>query len=140
MSLHRKRVKRLKLKQILILILRMLIITLLALALARPIITSRWALAAGGRARSSIVIILDNSYSMSYERYDGNRFDIAKDKALRLLKSLRPGDNASLILMSDFPDVVFKRLTSDIQQVQDAIKDAQISHSGSRIIPIRRSI
>ena len=135
MSLHRKRVKRLKLKQILILILRMLIIVLLALALARPIITSKWALAAGGRARASVVIVLDNSYSMSYERYDGSRFDIAKDKALRLLKSLRPGDDASLILMSDLPDVVFKRLASDIGQVREAIKNAQVSHKGSHVWP-----
>ena len=135
MLLHRKRVKRLKLKQILILILRMLIIMLIALALARPILTSKWALAAGGRAKSSVVIILDSSYSMSCERFDGNRFDIAKDKALGLLKSLRPGNNASLILMSDSPDVVFKRLTSDIQQVRDAIRDARLSHSGSYVWP-----
>jgi len=134
-SLQSRRVKRLKLKQILILIIRMLIILLLALAIARPIITSKWAIAAGGRAESSVVIVLDNSYSMSYEQLDGNRFDIAKEHALRILKSLRPGDKASLILMSDFPDVIFKRLTSDIQQVRDAVQNAQISHRGTNARP-----
>ena len=63
-SLQSRRVKRLKLKQILILIIRMLIIALIALALARPILTSKWAIAAGGQAKSSVVIILDNSYSI----------------------------------------------------------------------------
>ena len=134
-SLQSRRVKRLKLKQILILIIRMLIIALIALALARPIITSKWAIAAGGRAESSVVIILDNSYSMSCERLDGNRFDIAKEYALRILKSLRSGDKSSLILMSDFPDVIFKRLTSDIQQVREAVQNAQISHRGSNVWP-----
>ncbi len=134
-SLQSRRVKRLKLKQILILIIRMLIIALIALALARPILTSKWAIAAGGQAKSSVVIILDNSYSMSCERLDGNRFDIAKEQGLRILKSLRPGDKASLVLMSDLPDVVFKRLTSDIQQVRDAVQDAQISHRGSNVWP-----
>lgn len=133
MSLHRSRVRRLKLKQIFILILRMLIVALIALALARPILTSKWALAAGGRANSSVVIVLDNSYSMGYERFDGTRFDIAKDRALRLLESLRPGDNASLILMSDLPEVVFRRLTSDIQQVRDAVKNAKLSHRSSHV-------
>ncbi len=135
MARHRRRIKRLKLKQILILILRMLVIILIALALARPILKSKWALAAGARAKSSVVIILDNSYSMSYERFDGRRFDIAKDKALRLLESLRPGDNVSLILMSDVPEVVFKRLTSDVKQVRDAIEDARVSHRSSYVWP-----
>jgi hypothetical protein len=133
MSLHRSRVRRLKLKQIFILILRMLIIALIALALARPILTSKWALAAGDRANSSVVIVLDNSYSMGYERFDGTRFDIAKDRALLLLESLRPGDNASLILMSDLPEVFFRRLTSDIQQVRDAVKNAKLSHRSSHV-------
>lgn len=135
MSLHRKRIRRLKLKQILILIIRMLIITLIVIALARPVIRSKWALAAGGQAKSSVVILLDNSYSMSYEGVNGNRFEIAKDKALSLLGSLRPGDNASLILVSDHPGVVFKQLTSNIQQVENSIKDARISHRGSYVWP-----
>ena len=135
MARHRRRIKRLKLKQILILILRMLMIILIALALARPILRSKWALAAGGRVKSSVVIVLDNSYSMGYERFDGRLFDIAKDKALRLLESLRPGDSVSLILMSDVPDVVFKRLTSDVKQVRDAIQDAQVSHRSSYVWP-----
>ena len=135
MSLHRRHVRRLKLKQILILILRMLIVILIALALARPILTSKWALAAGSRARSSVVIILDNSYSMSYETFEGTRFDMAKEQALRLLEATRSGDDASLILMSDLPDVFFKQLTSDIQQVRSAIENAQISHRGSNVWP-----
>jgi len=135
MSLHRKRVKRLKLKQILILILRILIIVLIVLALARPVFTSRWVATAGGRAKKSVVIVLDNSYSMSYAGLEGSRFEIARDRSLRILDSLHPGDDASLILMSDFPDVVFKRLTSDIQQVKDTIENAQISHRGSHVLP-----
>ena len=134
-SLHRRKVRRLKLKQILILILRMLIIILIALALARPILTNKWALAAGSRAKSSIVVILDNSYSMSYETFDGTRFDMAKSHALDLLGSLRSGDDASLILMSDIADVVFKRLTADTQQVRNAIKNAEVSHRSSSVWP-----
>lgn len=132
MSLHRKKIRRLRLKQIFILILRMLIIALIAMALARPILTSKWAFAAG-KAKTSAVIILDNSYSMGYEDLKGKNFDIAKDKATSLLDSLRTGDNASLILMSNYPNLIFKKLTSDIQQVRDSIKAAQISHRGTYV-------
>jgi len=134
-SLHRRKVRRLKLKQILILILRMLIVILIALALARPILTNKWALAAGSRAKSSVVIVLDNSYSMSYETFDGIRFNMAKSYALDLLGLLRSGDDASLILMSDIPDVVFKRLTADTQQVRNAIENAKVSHRSSSVWP-----
>jgi len=59
MSLHRKKSRRLKLQQILLLILRMLIIVLIALALASPIFSGKWAMAAGSRAKNSVVIVLD---------------------------------------------------------------------------------
>jgi len=135
MALNRKKVKRLKLKQILLLILRMLIIALIALALARPVIEGKWAMAAGSRAKRSVVIIIDNSYSMSHAGLEGDRFKIAKDKAVQILDSMQSGDDASLILMSDYPEVIFKRLTSDIGQVKDAVYSARISHRGTYVMP-----
>jgi len=132
-SLNLKKIRKFRLQQILILILRMLIIILIVLGLARPVFKSKWAMAAGERAKTSVVIILDNSYSMSYSGLQGTRFDIAKDASLRILDSLHTGDNASLILMSDIPDVVFKHITSDIQQVKDAIKNTRISHKGTSV-------
>jgi hypothetical protein len=35
--------------------------------------------------------------------------------------------------MSDVPDVVFKHITSNIQQVKDAIKNTRISHKGTAV-------
>ncbi|MBD3181309.1 VWA domain-containing protein [Candidatus Poribacteria bacterium] len=133
MSLRRKRIKRLRLKQILILIMRMLIVALIAMALARPILTSKWALAAGGDPNSSVVIVLDNSYSMGYETFEGTKFDIAKEKALNILSKLKSGDKASLILMSDAPDVIFKQLTSNIQQVMSTVEQSELSHKSTRV-------
>ncbi|MBM3211984.1 VWA domain-containing protein, partial [Candidatus Poribacteria bacterium] len=134
MALNRKKIRRLKIKQILILIIRTLIITMIVMALARPILSSKWALAVG-KTKTSAVIILDNSYSMSYEDLKGKRFDIAKTKALSLLDYLKPGDNGALILMSEMPELVFKKLTSDIQQVKDSVKAASISHKGTNVLP-----
>jgi hypothetical protein len=106
---------------------------LIVLGLARPVLNSKFAMATGGKAKRSVVIVIDNSYSMSYSGLQGTRFDIAKDTSLRILDSLHSGDNASLILMSDTPEVVFKHLTSDIQQVRDAVKNSRLSHRGTSI-------
>jgi len=132
-SLNLKKVRRLRIQQILILILRMLIVILIVLGIARPVLNSKFAMATGGKVKRSVVIVIDNSYSMSYSGLQGTRFDIAKDTSLRILDSLHSGDNASLILMSDTPEVVFKHLTSDIQQVRDAVKNSQLSHRGTSI-------
>lgn len=134
LSLNRRKVRSLRLKQILILILRMLIILLIVLAFTRPIFKSKWLTSASGMAKRSVVIVLDNSYSMGYSGLQGIRFNIAKEKALEILNSLGNGDNASLILMSDVPDIVFKQVTSNIQQVKSAVQNAKLSYKGTSVL------
>jgi len=131
---HRKRVRRLQIKQWLILLLRMLIIILIVLALARPLLKNRFSFA-GMRSKTSCVIILDNSYSMAYKGINGQRFEIAKEKALEVVDSLEKGDSASLILMSDNPEPVFKRLTKDLTLVRSAIKNCVLSNRTTSIPP-----
>ena len=112
----------------------MLIITLIALALARPFLTLGLPLAAV-RAKTDVVVVLDNSYSMQYEDVDGIWFDKAKSVASDVLRSLRHGDSASLILMSDIPQVVFRQLTPDIDSVISAIKTANTSFRSTNVQP-----
>lgn len=131
---HRQNVRRVQLKQLLILLLRMLIIALIALALARPFLTLGLPLAAV-RAKTDVVIVLDNSYSMQYEAVDGVWFDKAKSVASDVLRSLRHGDSASLILMSDVPQVVFRQLTPDLNSVISAIQTAKTSFRSTNVQP-----
>lgn len=131
---HRQNVRRLQLKQLLILLLRMLIISLIALALARPFLTLGLPLAAV-RAKTDVVIVLDNSYSMQYEDVDGVWFEKGKNVASDVLRSLRHGDSASLILMSDIPQPVFRQLTPDIASVITAIQNAEVSFRATNVQP-----
>jgi len=131
---HRKRVRRLQIKQWLILILRMLIIVLIVLALARPLLKNRFSFA-GTRSKTSCVIILDNSYSMGYNGIKGQRFEIAKQRAQEVLDSLEKGDSASLILMSDIAEPVFKKLTKDLTLVRSAIKNSKLSNRTTFVPP-----
>ncbi len=134
LAAYRQNVRRIQLKHLLILLLRVLIIILIALALARPLLKNRFAFA-GGRTKTSVVIILDNSYSMGYQGIQGGRFEVAKGMALEIAQSLRRGDSASVILMSDIPDSLFPKLTKDLNQVREAIRRSQISYRATLVPP-----
>lgn len=131
---HRQNVRRLQLKQLLILLLRMLIVALIVLALARPFLTLGLPLASI-RAKTDVVIVLDNSYSMGYQDVDGQWFDDAKSIAIDVLKSLRHGDSASLILMSNIARPEFRQLTPDIESVIQTIQEAEVSYRGTNVHP-----
>ena len=134
LAAYRQNVRRIQLKHLLILLLRVLIIILIALALARPLLKNRFAFA-GGRTKTSVVIILDNSYSMGYGGIQGGRFEVAKGMALEIAQSLQRGDSASVILMSDIPDPLFPKLTKDLNQVREAIRRSQISYRATLVPP-----
>ena len=134
MAAHRENARRFQLRQLLILLLRMAIVALIALALARPFLTLGLPVASV-RAKTDIVIVLDNSYSMAYQDVDGVRFDKAKTLAIDILDTLRHGDSAALILMSDIPNPIFRQLTPDLESVTVAINAAILSYRATNVQP-----
>ena len=130
---HRQNVRRIQLKNLLILFLRVAIVTLIALALARPLLKNQFSFA-GARAKTSAVIILDNSFSMGYQGAQGQRFEKAKEVAVEVAESLRHGDNIAVILMSDIAEAVFLKLTRDLEAAKTGIRQAEVS-SRSTLVP-----
>ncbi len=99
-ELQKTKIRRLKLKQIILLILRMLIIIFAVLAFSRPVVkTSLPAL--GAHIKSSIVIVADNSFSMEVSDAGGNRLNQARAAALSVISVLKDGDEAALLTLSD---------------------------------------
>lgn len=98
-ELQKTKIKRLKIKQIILLILRTLIITFTVLAFARPIIEGSIP-GFENYAKSSIIILIDNSYSMDVSDEFGNRFVQAKKSAEKIISSMKEGDEALIIEMS----------------------------------------
>ena len=131
---HRENARRFQLRQLLILLLRMIIVALIVLALARPFLTLGLPVASV-RAKTDLAIVLDNSYSMAYQDVDGIRFEKAKILATDILNTLRHGDSAAFILMSDIPQPVFRQLTPDIESVITAIKAAEVSYRTTNVQP-----
>ena len=131
---HRENARRFQLRQLLILLLRMAIVALIVLALARPFLTLGLPVASV-RAKTDLVVVLDNSYSMAYQDVDGIRFEKAKTLAIDILDTLRHGDSAALILMSDIPNPIFRQLTPDLESVRAAINAVEVSYRATNVQP-----
>lgn len=108
--------------QILLLLLRMLILLLLALAFARPKLALKQGLAGGHR---NVLILLDASASMQYRQGTGKNFDLAKERAERVLAGLGDTDKAA-IFAAGLPDprAVFPP-TSDKAKLRAALPALQ---------------
>lgn len=99
-ELQKTRIKRFKIKQIILLILRTLIIIFAALAFARPVVDSSLPFA-DEYARTSAIILIDNSYSMEISDEYGERRKQAINSVSLILDELKEGDEAAIIPMCE---------------------------------------
>jgi len=93
----RKEMRRLRLRQWLLLLLRTLIIILLVLAFARPTLSNRNNPLAG-RAATEIVIILDNSLSLNSLELTGNLLEQVRQRWFQMEPLFQLNDRISVIL------------------------------------------
>ncbi len=96
-ELQNKRIRQIKLYQILIILLRMLFIIFLVLAFARPTIRHFFT-SGSGSARTTAVIILDNSYSMQTQQGMQSFFSRAKEGLKTILQSFEKHDNVTVLI------------------------------------------
>jgi Aerotolerance regulator N-terminal/von Willebrand factor type A domain len=122
--LHRsvkRTARRKRLEELLLLGLRVGLILLLAVALARPFLGS--GAAPGKRSSTSMILVLDDSGSMTCEHNKKRRFARAKAAAEKLMTGLEKGDLVLLRLASGRKLENHQELTA---------KRAQISHELAR--------
>ena len=84
--------RRIRIEQWILLAIRCAIPALLALLMARPLWKGAQKLL--GDAKTSTVVLLDNSYSMEAGRAGTSNCTLARDEAGRILSDLRPGSEA----------------------------------------------
>ncbi|MBU3740850.1 MAG: VWA domain-containing protein [Candidatus Kapabacteria bacterium] len=99
-ELQQTRVRRLRVQQILLLILRTLVILFAVLAFARPTIPGSLPLLSV-EARSSVVILVDNSASMEAADQRGERFRQARRAAQSIISLLKDGDEVAVLPLAD---------------------------------------
>lgn len=125
-ELQKNKIRKVKLKQWILLALRVLIILCLVLAFARPTLKG---LAIGGTtsaAKTTAVLIIDDTFSMSVIDNQGSLLNQAKAAAKNLLKNFQEGDEVAVIQVSqaDKKDVSISKSIVDIQKTIDAIEPA----------------
>ena len=99
------RSRRIRLEDLILLLVRCAIVALLALAIARPVLTPK-----GGtsRADAGAVIAIDASFSMDHKPGVYSRFDRAKERVQEILDTLKPGDPISIVLLGERPRVLVR--------------------------------
>jgi uncharacterized membrane protein len=128
-ELQKNKIRKIKLKQWLLLALRVLIILFIVMAFARPTLKG---IAIGGTtsaAKTTAVFILDNTFSMSVVNSKGSYFNQAKADIKQVLNLLQDGDEVALVLVGDNNTGEVKPTTnlSDFTKKLDAEKISDAS-------------
>jgi hypothetical protein len=98
-ALQHDRMRRVKLKQILLLILRTLLVVLLVLAFARPTLMGSGSSGGAGDAGTTAVILLDRSLGMQYRTPDGTLFERGKSRIREMLALFNAQDDVQVMLV-----------------------------------------
>ncbi len=126
-ELQQTKIRKLKIRQILLLIIRTLLILFIVLAFARPALQGTILGSIGANAHSSVVFIVDDSFSMTAADERGELLKQAKGTLAQLLDLLRDGDEVFLVKLSDLPDATTGQGTHDFRTLRKTINDLQIS-------------
>jgi len=98
----KRKTRRLKFEQWLLLAVRILIVVLVVLAVAEPY-WQRTGLVLPSGGRTHRVLVVDGSFSMGYAPEGRSRFQQAKQLARRIVEESSQGDAFTLVLMSSPP-------------------------------------
>jgi hypothetical protein len=129
-ELQLSRIRSLKIKQLILLMLRVLGIVFLVLAFARPVIKGYlFKPILSGQARSSVVIILDNTLSMASVDENGKFINQAKSIANGIASLLNESDEFALIRLSDIPDVSTDGFIHDVGYLKKLIEETNFVYS-----------
>jgi len=125
-EIQQSKYKKIKLKQLLILLCRIAFIIFLILAFARPF-ESGYLGFAGSKARSTVLLLLDDSFSMLTRESGGTNFDAAKSKVLETIYNLGEKDEIYFIPISKISIPGYSGLYRNINELRDSVNAAQIS-------------
>lgn len=119
-EVNQSEIRRLKIKQWLLLLLRTLAVAALALAMSRPAL--RGSAGPRGEAATTVVVLLDRSGSMSAGTRGGTLFGEARRTVEDLLTTLGPGDELMLVPYDDHPAPYTPRPVSDLARLRGALQ------------------
>ena len=121
--------KRLHVDQLILLFVRCAIPVLLALCLARPVLTGSRLLE--GDSPVSLVILLDTSYSMDTVDPSGSRFEKAVDAACQIVNAVSRGSEVAVIQTGGRPTPLFDQPVFDSEAVVRRLRQIKAGYGAS---------
>lgn len=128
-ELQKKQMRRLKLRQIILLLLRALVIAMAVFAFARPTMRSNALFLGKANVRTAAAIVLDNSMSMRWEGPTGTRYSSAIRSINFILNQLNQGDQISLFVPCPIGDLSSEQTFES----KDAIQNLLINSNPSML-------
>lgn len=129
--------RRARIQDLLLLALRLALLVFFVMALAQPLLrTPGLAGMLGFGTGRQVVIVLDDSASMTATGAHGVLFDRSRDAALAVVEDLSPaaGDKATVVLAGlreAGPTVLFQEPTADVDALRQAIRDVRTTDLGT---------
>src|SRR5881396_3842895 len=127
LKVPKRSIRQQKIKNLLLMALRLLILALLVGAFARPYLTQPAKPSADPDRNRSIILMLDNSYSMRY----GTNFERLKAEAVSRIDAMRAGDRMALLAFNDSA-MPLGIPTSDKNVLKAAVAALEPSYAGTR--------
>lgn len=130
-ELQKNKIRKIKIKQWILLALRTLIILLLITGFARPTLEG---VAIGGTssaAKTSSVFIIDDTFSMSVVDGNGSYLNQAKQYAKELLEQMGEGDEAAIVTVSNPSKEIY--LLNNINQIKNEIEEITLSYKSGTL-------
>ena len=121
LELGRNTQRRVRLEEMWLMLLRMGLLAILAVALARPWISSGWFARYSSTETRDVVLILDGSSSMGWEGKTTTPHAAALQWAHRFLEQLRGGDSVVLLDARDVVRPVVSPGTTDFRMIRQAL-------------------
>ena len=126
-SLEKSSLKNIKLRKIALLIIRILFIIFLVLMMSRPVTKAFLPGWLSARQDSRLVVVLDNSASMSAKNYDRSNLEISKNLAMTIMPLFE--EETKIIISQTCPPKVVFNGRSDDPLLRNAIKAIKPSSS-----------
>lgn len=124
-ELQKNKIRKIKLKQWILLALRVLIILFVVMAFARPALQSIQIGGTTSSAKTTAIFILDDTFSMSVVDQNGSYFNQSKEIIKQVLSQLQEGDEVGVILVSDNKNK--NKLTSNLSEFVKNIDQTYLS-------------
>ncbi|MCS7053421.1 MAG: BatA domain-containing protein [Ignavibacterium sp.] len=123
-ELQKNKIRKIKIKQWLLLLLRVLIIVFIVLSFARPTLKGVSIAGITSAAKTTSVFLIDNTFSMSVIDQNGSFLNQAKNLSDKIISLHQQGDEAFVHFIADDTTYQITSLSSDFT---NSLKDNNIS-------------